>query len=89
MMRMIMAVLALAMAPVEAAKLNVKRPYEDDFVYGADGFSEADVDDSFKLGAHEFIEAEEDSEIDDEDADDPSVALEAANDEATNFGEDA
>jgi len=61
----------------------------DDMTYGADGVSESIMDNSPTLGVHEFIEAQAEDQVDSDDADDPETALTAADDEATNFGEDA
>jgi hypothetical protein len=60
---------------------------DDDMTYGAYGQDDAAMDESDHLGVHEFIEANDD-QIDEEDRDDPDIARAAADDEATNFGED-
>lgn len=70
-------------------RVSTKDDDFDDMTYGADGVSDAAMDDSNTLGAHEFLVAQDEDEVDSDDASDPDTAVAAADDEATNFGEDA
>lgn len=61
----------------------------DDMVYGENGFSDSAMDDSDTLGVHEFIEAADDSQVDDSDESQEEIEKQHIDDETTNFGADA
>lgn len=99
-MKAIAAMLVTAVAADTAflqMKLSTKRVHtqkwggdddDDDMTYGADGAYDEMIDGPI-MGVHEFLNAEEEEEVDDSDEGTEDLAQTEADDEATNFGEDA
>lgn len=78
-----------AFLQMKATTKRVSTKGDDDFVYGEDGVADDIMDHSATLGVHEFIEAQNEDQVDESDANDPETAMAAADDDQTNFGEDA